>query len=596
MSRDVHHRGIAVLLRICTLSLGLTAGAVGRASAFSVTATDPPRHSMAPPTTAITVHFDQPVAASSIDAASVRVFGKWSGVAAGSFTFQDGGQSLVFTPTQAFAAGEVVSVHLSNGIRATDDTPFRPQGYAFQFMTSTVPTALGLWEISRVSNRTDSLQTRIYGACAADLNADGYPDLTTVNEVSGDVRVALNRGDGTGAYHDFLPPQAIGQYASPNEPADFDHDGKTDLCIAATGNDSVWVLLGNGDGTFGSISPYPSGVRLHCVAVLDVDGDADPDIVTTNMLGNDCALLVNDGTGHFTHAGNFEGGVDGEDGLAAADMDNDGITDILVAGRWSETIVVHRGNGDGTFAPPGPPQDSGGETWVIAVGDLNGDGNLDATTANNFTGTGAVLLGNGDGTFQAPLITQTASRITSTDLGDLDGDGDLDWVLSSFGGKWWRIFKNDGSGGFTLFRQIDAPSNPSCAVLVDVDRDGDLDVCLTDEIADLVLLMENTNSPTGTDGVPSISGSPLLPNVPNPFAERTTIRFYLAAPGDVSLSVFDAAGRKVLARSLPGLPSGFHELPIPGRSDGGELLPSGAYFCQVRTPAWTETQRITLVR
>jgi hypothetical protein len=568
-----------------------------RADNLTVLATTPARHTMASVNASIVVDFDRAVDPATVTTSTFRVFGKWSGVRQGAFTYFS--DTVIFTPFQPFSAGEVVTVTLSHDITGADAVPLRPGGYTFQFMTSTTPTAKAFWELDVMSNRIANAQTRIYGACAADLNADGYPDLTTVNEVSADVRVFMNKADGTGLFHDMLAPQGIASYASPNEPADFNDDGHTDLCIAVTENDSVWVLLGSGDGTFYDITPYPAGRNLHNVATLDADGDGDTDMVTAHLADNMLGLHLNNGNGTFAPATYFNGNVNGEDGLATADMDNDGILDIIVAGRWSRTIQVHKGNGDGTFTAIGTPQNSGGETWVLALGDLNADGNIDVTCANNFFDNGSVLLGNGDGTLGLPTLMPTGARVTSTDLGDLDGDGDLDWVLSSFGGHWWRMYTNDGSGNFTLFREIPGPANPSCAVLVDLDRDGDLDMALTDEIADVVVLMENTDNLVGIGDGPGAGPQTtprLLQNAPNPFAHSTTVRFHLSEAGDARLELFDVTGRRIQEHTLPGLPAGWHELRINATDATGTVLPSGIYFYKVTARGWSDVQRMVLSR
>ena len=56
---------------------------------------------------------------------------------------------------------------------------------------------------------------------------------------------------------------------------------------------------------------------------------------------------------------------------------------------------------------------------------------------------------------------------------------------------------NDGKGNFTLERDFEAPSNPSCAVLYDGDGDGDVDMALSDEIADVFVLLRNRNGTPG---------------------------------------------------------------------------------------------------
>jgi len=489
----MRHRILILASSLCLagLAFGQKALPAGPAGTLSVLRTSPAAVSVAPVTSAITVEFDRPVALNTIDASSFRVFGRYSGPARGSFDFADGGRRVSFRPNGLFSAGEVVWVNLSHSIRALDRSPLRAAGYAFQFGTAVQPSGGTFTQYASLSNRGATPQTRIYGASATDLNHDGFLDLSTINEVSQDVRVFLNLADGTGNYGSFLAPQGIGDEASPNEPADFDNDGEADLCAAASSSDDVWILLGAGDGTFGSVQSVSVGQGPHGIVTLDVDGDADLDIVNCNHASDDLSLLLNDGAGGFGGPSFFSGGVSGEYGLAAGDMDQDGITDLVVAGTTGAHIHTLRGNGDGTFTPVGSAVASGGQTWVVTLGDVDGDGDLDASTANSGSGTAGILKNTGAGAFGAVTTVNLGAHTVSTDLGDLDGDGDLDWAVSSFGGGFWRLYRNNGTGAFAFWREITAPSNPSCSILLDTDRDGDLDLALTDEIADLVVLMRN---------------------------------------------------------------------------------------------------------
>jgi len=465
-------------------------GSGGPGGTLAVVRTQPATVSVAPVTTAVSVDFDRPVDLSSVTTSTFRVFGRYSGPARGSYSFALGARRVTFTPERPFSAGEVVWVNLSHDLCGMDRSRLRAAGHAFQFLTGVQPSSGTFVQYDVMSNR-DCCQTRIYGASATDLDHDGYLDLTTVNEVSADLRVFLNLADGSGEYGAFLAPTPIGDEGSPNEPADFDNDGNADLCVSASSSESVWVMLGNGDGSFGSTQEIPVGQEPHGIVVLDVDGDADPDIVNCNRGNSNLSLLLNDGQGVFGAPTFFEGGVNGEYGLAAGDMDKDGIMDLVTGGNAGTHIRTMRGNGDGTFTAVGSVAASGGQTWVVTLGDEDGDGDLDATTANSGSGTAGVLKNTGAGAFGLVSTVILGAHTVSTDLGDLDGDGDLDWAVSSFGGGFWRLYRNNGSGSFAFWREITAPSNPSCSILLDTDNDGDLDMALTDEIADVVILMEN---------------------------------------------------------------------------------------------------------
>jgi hypothetical protein len=569
---------------VTTLAI-LQAGA-GRllAAQPQVVATSPAANAMAPADTAISITFDQPLLTSSVTATSLRVFAKQTGRATGSITFSDADQTVTFTPSRAFAAGELVLVNLANTIQAADTTPLRTAGWAFQFLVQTQPAARVFDAIQTQSNKTGA-QTRIYGAAAADLDGDGWIDLTTVNEVSADLRVFMNRGDGSGLYKPVkLPPFPIGVESSPNETGDFDQDGKMDLAVSAAQGDGVWIARGAGNGTFSGAQVVPTGNEAHGVAVLDVDGDADLDIVDALAGDNEMAVLLNDGGGTFGSPTYFDSGCSGEWGLASGDLDGDGITDLVVGCVGDQQIGVMLGNGDGTFTVL-PSQVAGGSPWQVALGDLDGDGDLDATLADAYQSFGgAVLLGNGDGTFGAPTLVDTGGHAPATDLGDLDGDGDLDWLLSGFGGGLWKLYVNDGAGNFTFDQEFAATANPSCAVLLDVDNDGDLDMALTDEIDDTVTIVQNTNGP-----------SPLCPSSP------ATCRGS-ATSGKSSLLMKDKSSDKsdrLAWKWAAGLatPKGDYGAPLGADDyavclyDQGALLTSvtadGGGLCAGR-PCWTE--------
>ncbi len=223
------------------------------AADLQVVSTTPVLNTSAPRATTITITFDKALEASSIDASTFRVFGRGTGTVTGAFSFSNANKTVTLAPTKTFSAGEVVTVNLSHDVQAADNTNLRSAGYAFQFTIPAQAGARTFQFLNAMSNRTSpGTGTRIYGAQATDLNGDGYLDLVTVNEDSADVRVFLNTADGTGLYGGFLAPKAIGQESSPNEPADFDNDGKTDGVFSATSDHGVWILRGNGDGTYGT--------------------------------------------------------------------------------------------------------------------------------------------------------------------------------------------------------------------------------------------------------------------------------------------------------------------------------------------------------
>ena len=83
------------------------------------------------------------------------------------------------------------------------------------------------------------------------------------------------------------PTYAIAYWAGVAATADFNRDGHADIAVAC--DQTISVLLGNGDGTFEQPAvDSPSSAASTFLAVGDFDEDGDPDLVTL-----DAVLLAN---------------------------------------------------------------------------------------------------------------------------------------------------------------------------------------------------------------------------------------------------------------------------------------------------------------
>ena len=478
------------IVAFALFATALVVGFADRTYGLSVTAQSPaPNIINGDPGADMIVDFDSALNTSTVTAASFHVYGRWSGPATGTIQFENGDTRVRFIPSEPFFRGEAVMVMLSKDVESAGGGALTT-GHAWGFWIGTLPGVLDLTLVSTQSlRRPGEGHIQTYGGYAGDLNNDGYSDLSLTNEVSNDVRVCLNNGNG---FYDSMVvfPVAGSSSASANEGADFNGDGEIDLVIASGGNSIMSVLMGDGTGSYTSFTNYVSGSSVRGVAVIDLDVDGDADIVSANRNGNNLRMFFNDGAGGFATNSALEAGGNGETAVMPGDANEDVIMDLFVGCYSGQRLIIMLGDGNGGLTTAANIS-SGGLVWMISVGDLNGDGHLDVATANSFTNNTAVAFGDGNGNL-SPVTIYSAGRFTlAIDIGDIDGDGDLDMVTSHYVSSEYIMWENDGAGNFTLRKSYPSSSTGSCAILHDRDRDGDLDMSLVDETDDSLYLYSN---------------------------------------------------------------------------------------------------------
>lgn len=83
---------------------------------------------------------------------------------------------------------------------------------------------------------------------------------------------------------------------------------------------------------------------------------------------------------------------------------------------------------------------------------------------------------------------------------------------------------------------------------------------------------------------------------PNPFQQRTTIRFSLSERLPVTISVYDVMGRQVATLVDGSLSAGMHEVQWDGRTNQGQAMSSGLYLYRIKAGSYREVHRMTLIQ
>lgn len=296
----------------------------------------------------------------------------------------------------------------------------------------------------------------------ADIDGDGDPDVVgaAMNE---DAVTWWENSAGNGTTWLERPIAINFDGAFGIDVTDMDADGDLDVVGAALFADTVmWWENTAGDGTAWTARTVEAVLDgAVSVATADLDGDGDVDIATAGSQSDTFEWFENlDGsaTSWARHA--IASNFDYAHAVAVGDLDGDGDPDLVGASAWSDDLLWwENASGDATVWSVNTIDGAVDGVRGLDLADLDGDGDLDVLAAAAFTSTLSWWEHPDDlaTAWTEHQLDGVFAGGTAVKAADLTGDGWLDVVATPFDGdavEWWENF----GGQFALATDERAPT------------------------------------------------------------------------------------------------------------------------------------------
>ena len=106
----------------------------------------------------------------------------------------------------------------------------------------------------------------------------------------------------------------------------------------------------------------------------------------------------------------------------------------------------------------------------------------------------------------------------------------------------------------------------------------------------------NVGATTNVGNVPAINALTVLQNYPNPFTGTADLEIGLPRESDVSIQIYDVAGRMVRSEQRSRMSAGWQRVSLSDRGNDGKPLASGVYFYRVTAAGQTVTRKMVIAR
>lgn len=291
----------------------------------------------------------------------------------------------------------------------------------------------------------------------------------------------------------------------------------------------------------------------------------------------------------------------GAAGFSVGDFDGDGKTGFVATHGGSGRVFVAEKIGDNQFATVWQDSTPFVNFYYHGSGDVDNDGMVEFFTGATMSNGNWVLVYEADsnnsysarflfyllsgGLFGSPIYTTI----------DIEGDGRLE--LAMMVGADLYIFKSSVDNQYGLW-YLKRESTADGVAFYDFDQDGHQDIVISKfaansqgrgwTYADIYLASKLVR--VKEEAVPSVEFQ-LLPNYPNPFNLKTTIRYITNERKQVTLTIYNLLGQRVALLVSDEKEVGTHTVVW-----NAERFASGIYLCRLSIEGRSSVRKLILIR
>ncbi len=347
-----------------------------------------------------------------------------------------------------------------------------------------------------------------YGVVAADFNNDGYTDLFTCGLFEEDHLYINQKGsftDKAKEYHVNILDKKSNLLDLGACAGDIDNDGYIDLYISVLNGKNKLLKNINGkyfvDYSEISNTAGKEKDRTNGVIFGDIDNDGDLDIFVLNEFTTN-HLYLNNGAGIFSEITKTSGLNTSKGGNSATfgDIDNDGDIDLYVT-NWSKPNILYQNmwkeTGKRYFKNITTKSGTAGENFsksnACVFADINNDTKLDLFVTNRKS-SNKLYINKGKNIFEdktSELIGIDSLETYGAVIADFNTDGNKDIYISNVGSNKLYLFENQKFKDETLRYGGNIKGYSTGSALIDFDNNGLWDIYVANYLGASSTLSKN---------------------------------------------------------------------------------------------------------